>query len=664
MKDVEGIQYAADTVRLLTVDAVQKAQSGHPGLPMGCAELGVLLYSTIMKHDPTDPDWVDRDRFVLSAGHGSLLLYSVLFLAGYDLSLDDIKAFRTVDSITPGHPEYGMTPGVETTTGPLGQGVANAVGMAIAEEMLSAHLNAEDLSIIDHYTYALCGDGDLMEGISSEAASLAGNLELGKLVVLYDDNRATIDGTTDLTFSEDVCLRFQAYGWHVLTADAYDLDAVTDAMHAAKQDRQRPSLIRLRSTIGRGAPTKEGSYTTHGGALGDEEVRRMKQSIGVSESETFHVFPEAVEFFRKKLVKRKREHREWNVRFERWKRQYPERYHEWRHVFEPRARETSAVTLPKFPPGTRVATRVAGGQTIDAFAQAFPDIVGGSADLTIPVFGKRLEMPVFSSGNRQGRFIHFGVREHAMAAISNGISLHGGFRPFCGTFLAFSDYMRPAIRLSALMNLPVMYVFSHDSPWIGEDGPTHQPIEHVASLEAIPNLLVLRPGDAEETAESWKVAHDRLEGPTAIVLSRQDLETYVKGDGQWKRHFPCGAYIVHEPAAKPEVVLVASGSEVKTSLDVAEKLPERAIRVVSMVSRQLFMRQSPEQRRNILPPDTRIVVVNAGVSQGWESIYLDSPPILSIERFGISGPGDDVVERLDVGPDAVLSRVRTLLDSQ
>lgn len=508
MLDIKGIKYAANTVRLLAIDAIQKANSGHPGLPMGCAELGVLLYSEVLKHDPSHPGWIDRDRFVLSAGHGSMLLYSLLHLAGYGISLADITAFRTVGSVTPGHPELSPGHGIETTTGPLGQGLANAIGMAIAEEMLAARLNDSDLKIVDHYTYVLCSDGDLMEGVSAEAASIAGHLGLGKLIVIYDNNSATIDGTTDLCFSENVSARFASYGWQVLAGNAYDLESIQQRLTEARDTPHQPTFINVRSIIGKGAPTQEGSYKTHGGALGDDEVRAFKRALGLPETETFHVYPEGVEYFRSKASKWQASHDDWASRIEKWRNQWPDRYREWSHLFEGSIRRANCESdLPEFQTGEKIATRVANGLTLDAITKSWPEVVGGSGDLTVPVFGKYPDMDVFSASNRAGRFIHYGVREHAMAGISNGIALHGGLRPFCGTFLAFSDYMRPSIRLAALMSIPVIYAFSHDSVWIGEDGPTHQPVEHVAALEAIPNLLVLRPGGRRGNGRGMESGH-------------------------------------------------------------------------------------------------------------------------------------------------------------
>ncbi len=647
--DIKGLQAVALSVRTLSMDAVQKANSGHPGLPLGCAELGALLYGEILKHYPKVPGWPNRDRFILSAGHGSMFLYSLLHLSGYDLSLEDIKNFRQLHSRTPGHPEYGHTPGVETTTGPLGQGIANAVGMAIAERMLAARFNTDTHKIIDHYTYALAGDGCMMEGIASEAASLAGHLGLGKLIVFYDSNRISIEGPTDITFTEDVGKRFEAYGWQVLKGDMYDIAAIANIVSQAKAETQKPTLIILKSIIGKGAPNKQGSHEVHGAPLGADEVRAAKRALGVPEDAEFYIHPDAITYFKARATQFEKAYKEWEQLFSEWSKANPALRQEWDRWMAQTPDLYSSLQLPSFKVGDSIATRSASGKCLQAIAKQVPNLVGGSADLApsnntaLPEFGD------FSAANPTGRTLHFGVREHAMGGIANGLRLYGGLRPFCATFLVFSDYMKPAIRLAALMKQPVIYIFTHDSIFVGEDGPTHEPIEQLAALRSIPNLRVYRPGDAEETAWAWKEALHRTDGPTALVLSRQNLEVYPKADPNWQETAQRGAYIVKDSPGKPEVIIVATGSEVSLALKAAEQSGHSHVRIVSMVCREQFLRQGKEFQQTILPSGARTIVAELGSSLGWEGFVQDRTDLFCLDSFGLSAPGQKVAEALGRG---------------
>jgi transketolase len=659
--NTKGIQSAATAIRVLTMDAIQKAKSGHPGLPMGCAELGVLLYGEILKHDPEQPEWFDRDRFVLSAGHGSMLLYSLLHLCGYPLSLEDIKNFRQLGSKTPGHPEYGQTAGVETTTGPLGQGVANAVGLAIAERMLAVTFNT-DRKVIDHYTYALAGDGDMMEGISAEASSLAGHLGLGKLIVFYDSNRITIEGSTDLAFSEDVGKRYQAYGWQTLEGDAYDIEGILKLVESAKRESARPTLVVLHSTIAKGSPNMAGSHETHGAPLGEEEVAATKKALGVPE-EPFYIPEATLSYFRSKREGWQRSYREWRELFETWSRENPQKRKLWDRVFSPL--DLSQVPFPQFKEGETMASRKASGAVLNAIASSLPQLVGGSADLAPSNNTLLKDFGSFQAKAPDGRNMHFGIREHAMGGIANGMALHGGLRPYCATFMVFSDYMRPSIRLAALMGLPVIYVFTHDSVFVGEDGPTHEPVEQLAALRAIPNLLVLRPADAQETARAWRMALERIDGPTALALTRQNLTVFAKADGHWSEHYAYGAYTASEAASggEPLLVLVATGSEVNLALQTKAELGDVGLnaRVVSMPGRELFLR-APEVYRRRLIPDTAVrVLLESGVSQGWADVVGRDAEMVTIDRYGESAPAAKIAEHLGFTAAAVAQRIKALL---
>jgi transketolase len=649
-----------DTIRVLSMDAVQRARSGHPGLPMAMAPVAHVLFTRFLRHDPADPGWPDRDRFVLSAGHGSMLLYSALHLAGYDLSLDELRRFRQWGSRTPGHPErilgHALTPGVETTTGPLGQGFANGVGMALAERFLRERYGAE---VMDHRVFAICSDGDLMEGVSAEAASLAGHLGLGRLVYLYDDNGITIDGDTSLSFAtEDVVARFVAYGWHtVAVEDANDLDALDAAIAAAIAEEERPSLIRVRSVIGYPAPTKQGTSAAHGAPLGEDEVRATKEALGWDPEAEF-VVPEAVQAayvsWRERGV---REHAGWAGRFARWAADHPGAAAEWSRAWAGRAEPGFANVLATFDPSEvpKLSTRAAGGKTMAAFAGVVPTMVGGSADL---VESTKTVLPDAGAFSRtaSGANVHWGVREHAMGAAVNGLALHGGIvRPYGSTFLVFSDYMRPALRLSALMRLPVVWVFTHDSVAVGEDGPTHQPVEHYAALRAIPGLTVIRPADANETAEAWRVAIEQVSGPVCLLLTRQDLPVLAPGlvAGGVAR----GGYVLSDATAPLDAVLIATGSEVAVALEAQAQLAPNgvAVRVVSMPSWELFEQQEQEYRQAVLPSGVPTVSLEAGVSQGW-SRWADAS--VSIERFGASAPGGEVLAQLGITADCAAAVVR------
>ncbi len=645
-----ALDKVAASVRLLAMDAIQAANSGHPGMPLGCAELGALLYGELLRHDPSDPAWLDRDRFVLSAGHGSTFLYSLLHLSGYPLALDDLKRFRQVGSPCAGHPEYGAIPGIETTTGPLGQGLATAVGMAIAESMLAARFNTPSRKIIDHMTYVIAGDGCLMEGVSAEASSLAGHLGLGKLVVFWDANSISIDGSTDLTFTEDVTARYAAYGWRVAKGSMYDYEGIARMVAEAKASGDRPTLIALESVIGKGAPTMAGSNKVHGSPLGDEEIAKAKTAMGVDPSLKFHVFPEARAYFAGRAPAFAAARATWKAEYAAWRGENPALAAELDAFMAGKA--AAPYAAPAFAPGDKVATRNASGKVLAAVAASRPNLVGGSADLTGPNV-TQLAGGVYSRSNRAGRMIHYGVREHAMAAISNGISLHGGLRSFCATFLVFSDYLKPALRLSALMKQPVTYVLTHDSIYIGEDGPTHQPIEHLAALRAVPNVRVLRPADAEETALAWELAMERADGPTVLALTRQNLPVLAKADPDWRNTARCGAYVVRRSEGDPDLVVVASGSEVALALAAADKVAGKKVSVVSMLSRELFLAQPEPVRAAIVPSGARVVAVEAGASQGWERIATGYADVFAIDRFGESGPGDDVARHLGFTADAL-----------
>ncbi len=639
------------SVRSLAMDAIQKANSGHPGLPLGTAELAAVLYGKILKHNPADPAWADRDRFVLSAGHGSMFLYSILHLSGYGVSLDDIKNFRQIGSRCPGHPEYGYTPGVEITSGPLGQGVSSAVGMAIAESMLAARFNTAEFKVVDHYTYALVGEGCLMEGISSEASSFAGHHKLSKLIVFYDENRICIDGCTDMTFTEDIGKRYEAYGWNVLSGDMYDYSGIERLVAEAKKSG-KPSLVMLKSIIGKGAASVAGTAKAHGAPIGAEGIVDAKKSLGLDSEKHFHVEQGAYDYFAERRKAFAASEAEWKARFDAWSSKNPELRKAWDASFAPGgvdAKLLASAQIPEFKQGEQIATRTAGNTALNAFAAALPNLVGGSADLQGPnAVGIKGAQP-YGAATPAGRYIHYGVREFGMAAITNGIQIHGGLRAFSATFLVFADYLRPALRLSALMKLPSIYVLTHDSIFVGEDGPTHQPIETIASLRAIPNVHVYRPADAEETALAWKMALARKDGPVCLALTRQNLEVFAKDDPDWKHTIECGAYVALKGGDKPDVTVLATGSEVTMAIAAAKLVPGKKIRVVSVVSKELFESQGEVIRDAIVGGkrgDVRVVTCEAGVRMGWEGWTASKDDNFSIERFGESGPANKVAAHL------------------
>jgi transketolase len=654
--NITALEKTALSIRALSMDAIQRANSGHPGLPLGAAELGAVLYGELLRQDPEMPGWADRDRFILSAGHGSMLLYSLLYLAGYrDITLDDIKTFRQIGSRAAGHPEYGLAGGIEATSGPLGQGLAMAAGFAAAETMLAARFNTASRRIVDHYTYVLAGDGCLMEGVSAEAGSLAGRLELGKLIVFYDSNHITIDGGTDLTFTEDAGKRYEAYGWQVLRGSMYDFEEIARLTAQAKGEKSKPSLIILESIIGKGAPNKQNTADVHGVPLGTEEIAAARTLLGIPGEGDFYTAPEALEYFAAKRKEWKKVREGWEAEFEAWSKENPQLRKEW-DLFYSGGDADSNSGLPVFKTGDSAATRSAGNKALAVLSALRPNLVGGSADLKGP---NAVGFPaaVYSPQNRGGRYIHFGIREFAMAAISNGIQLHGGLRAFCATFMVFSDYLRPALRLSALMGQPVIYVLTHDSIFVGEDGPTHQPVEHLASLRAIPNVRVLRPADAEETTEAWLMALENSAGPTVLALSRQNITVFDKEDPDWRNTIRTGAYVVKKeaPGAGPVISVIATGSEAGMALEAAKQAEQggRRVRVVSMVSRELFESQPAPVRDAVIPPKARVVCCEAGVRSGWER-WAEPEDILSVDRFGVSGPGSKAAAHLGFTVQALL----------
>ena len=660
-------QLSINTIRMLAVDAVEKARSGHPGMPMGTAALAYVLWTRFLKHNPANPQWPDRDRFVLSAGHGSMLLYSLLHLTGYDLPLDQLKEFRQWDSRTPGHPEYGMTPGVETTTGPLGQGFANGVGMAIAEAFLAERFNRPGHTIVDHYTYAIVSDGDLMEGVASEAASLAGHLQLGKLIYLYDDNDISIDGSTDLTFTERVDKRFDAYGWHVQEiADGNDVPAIDAALRAAQAERTKPSLIIVHTHIAYGSPGKQDTAEAHGAPLGAEEVKRTKEFFGWPQEPTFYLPEEALVHFRTAVERGQTWETEWQSRFAAYVAAHPELAADWQRALQRELPPGWEASLPTFKAedGT-MATRVASGRVLNAVAPAISNLIGGSADLATSNNTLLRGAGEFSAQNRGGRNICFGVREHGMGAILNGLAYHGGVIPFGATFLIFSDYMRPAIRLAALSELPVTYVFTHDSIGLGEDGPTHQPIEHLAALRAMPQLTVIRPADANETTVAWRIALTQGHGPVALVLTRQNLPIFDRAQMAAADGLAQGAYILLDAeGATPDIILIASGSEVALAVEAHTQLTQNGVqaRVVSMPSWELFEQQPHAYRETVLPPTVRKrLAIEAGVPQGWRDYVGPEGDIIGLTRFGASAPGPVAMDKLGFNVPNVVARALKLL---
>ena len=672
-----------NTIRMLSVDMVQEANSGHPGMPMGAAPMAYAFWTRFLKHSPKNPAWPDRDRFVLSAGHGSALLYSLLHLTGYPLPIEEIKRFRQWGSKTPGHPEYGETPGVESTTGPLGQGFANGVGLAIAERSLASRFNRPGYEIVNHSTYAIVSDGDLMEGVAAEAASLAGQLKLGKLIYLYDNNSITLAGSTRLVFIEDVGKRFLAYGWHVQTAaDGNDVEAISRAIRGAREETTRPSLILVRTHIGYGSPHKQDTFEAHGSPLGPDEVIATKKNLGWPLEPKFYIPEEARIHFRQALDRGERLEGEWNAKLESYGKAYPDLFREWNERIRSKLPQGWSKDIPTFPPDPKgIATRAAGGKVMNSIAPHLPSLIGGSGDLN-PSTNTALkgrgnfqcpredEDPIQGSESGPwsygGANIFFGVREHAMGGILNGMALHGGLLPYGSTFLIFSDYMRPAIRLAALMKLHVIYVFTHDSIALGEDGPTHQPIEHLSSLRAMPGLTLIRPADANEVAEAWKIAVQHQEGPVALMMSRQAVPVIDRTKFSPAEGLSRGAYILADSAPlPPQVILIATGSEVHLALEAYEKLRAEGIRarVVSLPSWELFERQPRDYRNQVLPPGiTARVSVEAGVTHGWVKYIGWAGEAIGIDHFGASAPGKVLLEKFGFTSDNIVRRVKALLN--
>ena len=660
-------ELCVNTIRTLAIDGVQKANSGHPGLPMGMADAAYVLWTQFLHYNPKNPDWPDRDRFVLSAGHGSMLLYSLLHLTGYDLPLEQLKQFRQWDSLTPGHPEYGLTRGVETTTGPLGQGFANGVGMAIAEAFLAATFNRPGHDIVNHYTYVICSDGDLMEGISHEAASMAGHMKLGKLIYLYDDNHISIDGSTGLAFTEDRMKRFEAYHWHTQQIDGHDRAAVAAAIKAAQAVTDKPSIIACRTTIGYGSPNKANTKEVHGAALGVDEVKLTKKVYGWDPDKEFYIPDEALAHFRQAVDRGAQGEAEWKARLDAYAKAYPQEAEQFRQALSGELPEGWEEALPVFPPDAKgMATRAAFGKVLNAIAPVLPTLIGGSADLE-PSNNTFLKgYPVFANDSFAGRNFHFGVREHGMAAALNGMAVHGGVIPYGGTFLIFSDYCRPAIRLAALSHFPTIFVFTHDSIGLGEDGPTHQPVEHLAALRAIPNLTVIRPADANEAAQAWKVALEKRDGPVLLVLTRQNLPVYDRTKMGDAAGLAKGAYVLLDAdKVYPDVILIGTGSEVQFAVEAHAKLAQQGIgaRVVSMPSWELFKKQSDEYRHSVLPPSvTARVAIEAAVPMGWEQWVGPYGSVIGLERFGASAPYKIIYEQLGFTTDNVVLRALAAID--
>jgi len=654
-----------NTIRFLAVDAIEKAKSGHPGMVLGAAPVAYVLWDRFLKHNPSNPKWPDRDRFVLSAGHASMLLYSLLYLSGYPMTLDDLKSFRQWGSRTPGHPERDPEMGIETTTGPLGQGLANAVGMAMAEAHLAARFNCGGHKVVDHFTYVLASDGDMMEGISHEAASLAGHLKLGKLVVLYDSNQVSIEGSTSLAFTEDVAARFRAYGWHVQeVGDANDLDAVEDAISKARIEIDRPSLIVVHSHIGYGSP-KQDSASSHGAPLGPEAAKATKEKLGWPLEPEFYVPAQALEHMRLAVERGKVLEQEWNEEFLRWKEGCKDRAAEWQIFMPGRLPDGWDAQLPRFSPDDPpIATRKASGKAINAIADGVPFLFGGSADLAPSNNTYMTGKGDFEPGSYAGRNVHFGVREHVMGAALNGLAEHGGIRPFGGTFLVFSDYMRPPIRLAAMMKLPVIYVFTHDSIGIGEDGPTHQPVEHLPALRAIPGLTVIRPADARETVEAWRLTMEWDKGPIALILTRQSLPILDLDEAKIADGVRRGAYALDENP-DPDVQILATGSEVHLALAAKKALAEEGIeaQVVSMPSWEIFEAQPEDYRKSVLIPGKPKVAVEAAYPLGWEKWIGEKGTVIGLRRFGASAPGKVAMEKLGFNVPNVVEKTKQLLDS-
>jgi transketolase len=658
-------QQGINTIRILAADAVQKANSGHPGTPMGLAPVGHILWAESMNYNPLNPGWANRDRFILSCGHACMLQYSFLYLTGYPITLDDIKKFRQLHSKTAGHPEYGLLPGIEVTTGPLGQGFANGVGFAIAQKYMAARYNKPGFDIFNYKIYTICSDGDMMEGISSEAASLAGHLQLGNMIYLYDDNHITIEGNTNITFDEDLAQRFEAYGWHVqVLADGNDLDALSSAIKNAQKENHRPSLIKVRTHIGYGSPNKEDTAAAHGSALGEPEVKLVKENFGFDPGKYFYVPDGVLNYYRAAGKKGIDKEKDWNDLYKRYKEKHTVLANEYELLGNGKLPEGWKQKLPVFKAGEDMATRKASGKVLNAVADFFPNLIGGSADLAPSTDTDLEKYRSFSAENPDGRNFHFGIREHAMGAILNGLALSKYIIPYGATFLIFSDYMRPPIRLAAIMKIRSIYVFTHDSIALGEDGTTHQPVEQLIGLRSVPNTTVIRPADANETAQAWRVALEHSGGPVALILTRQgipviDQEKYTKAVELEK-----GAYILSEPETRPDIILIGTGSEVQLLLAAQQKLKEQniAARVVSMPSWELFEKQDKAYKEKILPPSLRKrLAVEAGSPLGWLKYVTDEGDIIGIDRFGESAPGEEVMKEYGFTVENVIKKAKALV---
>jgi len=656
-------QLSINTIRTLSIDAVQKANSGHPGMPLGCAPIAYLLYYKLMKHNPSNPKWINRDRFILSAGHGSMLLYSILHLSGYDVSIDDLKNFRQWNSKTPGHPEYGHTPGVETTTGPLGQGFATAIGMAVARDFLASLFNKDGYKLIDHFIYGICSDGDLMEGISHEAASFAGHHKLGKLIFFYDDNGISIDGKTSITYSDDVQKRFESYGWNVLRVnDVNDLSELETAAQQARNNSDKPTLIITKTHIGFGSPNKQDTSAAHGAPLGADEVKLTKKNLGWPYEEEFFVPAEVYEHFAGIKQCGKEAEEMWNKLFFSYKEKFPQEAELFENIFKNNFGNEWEEKIPVYTEA--MATRAASGKVLNAIAKDLPTLIGGSADLAESNNTTLKDYKSFSAENRGGRNIHFGVREHAMGAMLNGMALYGGVIPYGATFLIFSDYLRPALRLSALMKLRTIFIFTHDSIGLGEDGPTHQPVEQLASLRAIPNITVIRPADANETAEAWKFAIKHSGGPVLLALTRQKLPCFDRNILSAAEHLHKGAYVLKETSENPDIILMASGSEVDLILRASEKLESEGIkvRVVSFPSWEIFEQQTDDYKKKIFPENVKLrLAVEAGVRQGWEKYIGEKGDVICMNSFGASAPDKVLFEKFGFNVENIVSKAKKLL---
>lgn len=664
MESIE--QKGINTVRVLSADAVQKANSGHPGTPMGLAPIGDVLWTKVMNYNPKDPNWPNRDRFVLSAGHACMLQYSYLYLTGYDISLKDLENFRQLHSRTAGHPEYGLLPGIEVTTGPLGQGFANGVGMAIGQQYMASRYNKAGFNLFDYKIYAICSDGDLMEGVSAEAASLAGHLKMGNLIYLYDDNKITIEGDTSITFNEDVAERFQAYGWHVQSvADGNDTEAILTAIINAQNETKRPSLIKVRTHIGFGSPNKVDTAAAHGSPLGKEEVRLVKENLGFDPDKSFQVAQEVLDFYRSKGNAGAKKEDDWNELYSKYKEKYPDEAKEYELLTSGKLPEGWKDDLPVFKPDAKgIATRKASGKTLNAIAAKLPLLIGGSADLSPSTDTMLDSFESFTDQNHGGRNFHFGIREHAMGAVLNGMALTKGIIPYGATFLIFSDYMRPPVRLAAIMEIKPIFIYTHDSIGLGEDGTTHQPVEQLIGLRSVPNLAVIRPADANETAQAWRVILEHSGGPVALILTRQNVPTIDQEKFAKATHLEKGAYILSDSDGQPQIILMGSGSEVHLLLEAQEQLKQQSInaRVVSFPSWELFDAQSKEYKESVLPKKVRRrLAVEAGSPIGWCKYVTDEGDVIGINKFGESAPGEEVMKEYGFSVENVIAKAKDLL---